>query len=243
MRLPPVHERAACAACQSRGAVLRWPLAIELLSALRAADDQLVMVRLFGREPYSCPALRALDGLLTPSHVARPVGRIVPSARSRGCRAIAIGSPLNTSFAASSSTSCCAERISASMINGKIPALTGDQSRDAIVDARSSLVGIHARIRSDFRLRRNVSGRIRKYPLSWADMAATLIGRATDDEAQSTALAAPGGSRCDPARPRACRRLRSLSHARRLDQAWRDGGAVAEGCLRVRTRGSFDVPP
>src|SRR5262245_12992785 len=128
-------------------------------------------------------------------------------------------------------------------LNGEILALTGDQSRDAIVDARSSLVGIHARHRSDFRLRRNVSGRIREYPLSWADMAATLIGRATDVEVQSTALAAPRGSCCDPARPRACRRLRSLSHTRRLDQTWRDGGAVAEGCLRVRTRGSSDVPP
>src|SRR5215510_10043189 len=97
-------------------------------------------------------------------------------------------------------------------------------------------------IRSDFRLRRNVSERIREYPLSWADMAATLIGRATDFEVQSTALAAPGGPCGDPARPRAGRRLRSLSHTRRLDQTWRDGGAVAEGCLRVRTRGSSDVP-
>src|SRR5262249_8564717 len=70
---------------------------------LGAVDDQLVVVRLFGREPYACSALRALDGLLVRGHVARPVGRIVRSARSRSCRAIAIGSPLNTSFAASSS--------------------------------------------------------------------------------------------------------------------------------------------
>src|SRR5262249_27205563 len=97
-------------------------------------------------------------------------------------------------------------------------------------------------IRSDFRLRRNVSGRIREYPLSWAGMAATLIVRATDVEVQSTALAVPGWRCRAPARPRACHRLRSLSHTRRVDQAWRDGGAVAQGCLRVRTRGSSDVP-
>ncbi len=44
-------------------------------------------------------------------------GRIVFSARSRICRAAAIGSPLSTSFAASSRTSFCADRISASMIS------------------------------------------------------------------------------------------------------------------------------
>ena len=37
--------------------------------------------------------------------------------RSRSCRAISIGSPDSTSFAASSRTSCCAERVSASTIS------------------------------------------------------------------------------------------------------------------------------
>jgi hypothetical protein len=44
-------------------------------------------------------------------------GRMMRSARSRSCRAISIGSPDSTSFAASSQTSCCAERISASTIS------------------------------------------------------------------------------------------------------------------------------
>jgi hypothetical protein len=46
-----------------------------------------------------------------------PFGLIVCSAWSRSRRAISIASPLSTSRAASSSTSCCAERISASMIS------------------------------------------------------------------------------------------------------------------------------
>jgi hypothetical protein len=45
------------------------------------------------------------------------VGRMMRSARSRRCRAISIGSPLSTSVAASSKTSYCAYRISASMIS------------------------------------------------------------------------------------------------------------------------------
>jgi len=44
-------------------------------------------------------------------------GLIVASARSRRCRAISIGSPVRTSFAASRQTSCCAERISPAMIS------------------------------------------------------------------------------------------------------------------------------
>jgi len=52
----------------------------ELLSALRAVDDQLVIVRLLGREPYAFAAFRALNGLLVRAHVARPLGRIVRSA-------------------------------------------------------------------------------------------------------------------------------------------------------------------
>jgi hypothetical protein len=44
-------------------------------------------------------------------------GRMMHSARSRSCRAISIGSPVSTSFAASRSTSCCADRISASTIS------------------------------------------------------------------------------------------------------------------------------
>jgi hypothetical protein len=44
-------------------------------------------------------------------------GRIVRSAISRNCRAIWTGSPASTSFAASSQTSRCAERISASMMS------------------------------------------------------------------------------------------------------------------------------
>jgi hypothetical protein len=50
-------------------------------------------------------------------HVGPPFGRIVRSARSRSCRAIAISSPVSTSFATSSRTSCCAERISPSMMS------------------------------------------------------------------------------------------------------------------------------
>jgi hypothetical protein len=50
------------------------------------------------------------------SHFARPVGRMARSAMSRSFRAISIGSPLSTSFAASSNTSYCADRISVSMI-------------------------------------------------------------------------------------------------------------------------------
>ncbi len=45
------------------------------------------------------------------------VGRMMRSARSRNCRAISIGSPVSTSVAASRSTSCCADRISASTIS------------------------------------------------------------------------------------------------------------------------------
>jgi len=37
-------------------ALLRRPLPIELLSALRVADDQLVIVHLLGREPYAFAA-------------------------------------------------------------------------------------------------------------------------------------------------------------------------------------------
>jgi len=42
---------------------------------------------------------------------------MVRSARSRSCRATSVASPVSTSFAASSSTSCCAERISPSMMS------------------------------------------------------------------------------------------------------------------------------
>jgi hypothetical protein len=43
--------------------------------------------------------------------------RMVRSVTARSVRAISIGSPLSTSFAASSSTSCCTDRLSASMIS------------------------------------------------------------------------------------------------------------------------------
>jgi hypothetical protein len=44
-------------------------------------------------------------------------GLIVRSAGSRSCRATSIGSPLSTSFATSSQTSCTAERICASIVS------------------------------------------------------------------------------------------------------------------------------
>src|SRR5262249_43588740 len=103
-------------------------------------------------------------------------------------------------------------------LDGQILLLAADQSRDSIPDARGALVGGPWRHPSRHR------GSV---PRLRADMAATLIGRATDVEVQSTALAAPGGNCCDTARRRARRRLRSLSHTRRLDQAWLNGGAVA----------------
>jgi hypothetical protein len=50
--------------------------------------------------------------LVVGRYVARPVGRMTCSARSRSVRAISMGSPVSTSFDASTSTSCCADRIS-----------------------------------------------------------------------------------------------------------------------------------
>src|SRR5262249_12275810 len=72
---PPRHDPSPD--CQDRDE--------ERHSALRAADDQLVMVRLFGREPYAFAALRAFNGLVVRAHVVRPFGRIVRSARARRC--------------------------------------------------------------------------------------------------------------------------------------------------------------
>jgi hypothetical protein len=69
-------------------------------------------------------------------------GRIVRSARSRSCRAISIGSPLSTSRAASSQTSCCAERISASTIS-MARSLRRSSPGDAVPDACGAFVGIH----------------------------------------------------------------------------------------------------
>ena len=60
---------------------------------------------------WRAPYFDLRSGLFVPSFpVDTPFGRIVRSARSRNCRAIAIGSPVSTSLAASSRTSCCAER-------------------------------------------------------------------------------------------------------------------------------------
>ena len=68
--------------------------------------------------PGASPYFDLRSGLFVPSSpVDPPFGRIVRSARSRSCRAIAIGSPLSTRLAASRSTSCWAERISPSMMS------------------------------------------------------------------------------------------------------------------------------
>jgi hypothetical protein len=67
---------------------------------------------------WRAPYFDLRSGLFVPSFpVDAPFGPIVRSARSRSCRAIAIRSPVSTSLAASSRTSCCAERISPSMMS------------------------------------------------------------------------------------------------------------------------------
>jgi hypothetical protein len=71
------------------------------------------------------------------------VGRMMRSDRARSCRAISIGSAsISTSFAASSSTSCCAERIS-DLDNLNRQFFPTQQPGHAVPHARRALVGVH----------------------------------------------------------------------------------------------------
>jgi hypothetical protein len=75
-------------------------------------------------------------------------GRMMRSARSRNCRAISTGSAsIRTSFAASSRTSYCAERISASMISTPRSFWLRVTSPAIRYQTETARVGIHDRRR------------------------------------------------------------------------------------------------
>ena len=82
-----------------------------------------------------------------------PFGLIVRSARSRSARAISIGSPLSTSFAAFEVNLVLGEAdLALDDVDSQV--LATQESRDAVPDARGALLGIHATQRDERRGRR-----------------------------------------------------------------------------------------
>ena len=72
---------------------------------------------MFGNDERAGPAQRPEMTVFAVPLLVYFFGRIVRSAIARNVRAISTGSPLSPSFAAPSSTSCCTQRTSASMIS------------------------------------------------------------------------------------------------------------------------------